>query len=158
VARDTERLGVARDTANNAVLADGKRFLIEEKDRSNGATTIGVEEHVWRHIRRGDNFEAGNSRTRSTATRWSDPWAGSRVLRNAAMESFCLLLQKNVLEPPLLGHPRPASDRHRDLDRADLARTPTAARSPPVGPHRVRDHLDHASHSSCVTQHVTRTR
>jgi len=56
VARVAEGLGVAWDTANNAVLAEGKRVLINDPDRFNGVAVIGVDEHVWRHTRRGDKY------------------------------------------------------------------------------------------------------
>ena len=49
-------LGVAWDTANNAVLAEGKRLLINDPDRFDGVKVIGVDEHVWRHTRRGDKY------------------------------------------------------------------------------------------------------
>ena len=53
VARVAEGLGVAWNTANDAVLAEGKRTLIEDTARFEGVTAIGVDEHVWRHTRRG---------------------------------------------------------------------------------------------------------
>lgn len=56
VARVAEGLGVAWDTANNAVLAEGRRVLIEDPARFDGVKVIGVDEHVWRHTRRGDKF------------------------------------------------------------------------------------------------------
>ncbi|MDQ3479868.1 MAG: ISL3 family transposase [Actinomycetota bacterium] len=56
VARVAEGLGVAWDTANNAVLAEGKRVLINDPDRFNGVAVIGVDEHVWRHTRRGEKY------------------------------------------------------------------------------------------------------
>ncbi|WP_349930494.1 ISL3 family transposase [Glutamicibacter mishrai] len=56
VARVAEGLGVAWDTANNAVLAEGKRLLINDPMRFEGVKVIGVDEHVWRHIRRGDKY------------------------------------------------------------------------------------------------------
>ena len=56
VARVAEGLGVAWDTANDAVLAEGKRVLIDDKDRLDGVHAIGVDEHVWRHTRRGDKY------------------------------------------------------------------------------------------------------
>jgi len=49
VARVAEGLGVAWDTANDAVLAEGKRLLIDDPDRFQGVTAIGVDEHVVRH-------------------------------------------------------------------------------------------------------------
>jgi transposase-like protein len=54
VARVAEGLGVSWHTANNAVLAEGRRVLIDDPTRFDGVTTIGVDEHVWRHTRRGD--------------------------------------------------------------------------------------------------------
>ncbi|MGE5858686.1 MAG: ISL3 family transposase [Solirubrobacterales bacterium] len=56
VARVAEGLGVAWNTANDAVLAEGKRVLIEDPERFNGVAVIGVDEHVWRHTRRGDRY------------------------------------------------------------------------------------------------------
>lgn len=56
VARVAEGLGVAWDTANNAVLAEGKRLLINDPARFTGVKVIGVDEHVWRHTRRGDKY------------------------------------------------------------------------------------------------------
>lgn len=44
------------DTANNAVLAEGKRLLINDPTRFEGVKVIGVDEHVWRHARRGDKY------------------------------------------------------------------------------------------------------
>jgi hypothetical protein len=49
VARVAEGLGVAWDTANNAVLAEGKRLLINDPTRFEGVKVIGVDEHVVRH-------------------------------------------------------------------------------------------------------------
>jgi transposase len=56
VARIAEGLAVSWDTANNAVLAEGKRVLIGDDTRFDGVTAIGVDEHVWRHTRRGDKY------------------------------------------------------------------------------------------------------
>jgi len=56
VARVAEGLGVAWGTANDAVLAEGKRILIEDPGRFDGVKVIGVDEHVWRHTRRGDKY------------------------------------------------------------------------------------------------------
>lgn len=56
VARVAEGLGVAWNTANDAVLAEGKRVLIDDPRRLDGVTAIGVDEHVWRHTRRGDKY------------------------------------------------------------------------------------------------------
>jgi transposase len=56
VARVAEGLGVAWNTANDAVLAEGQRVLIDDTGRFDGVTTVGVDEHVWRHTRRGDKY------------------------------------------------------------------------------------------------------
>ncbi len=56
VARVAEGLGVAWNTANDAVLAEGKRVLIDDPARFDGVRILGVDEHVWRHTRRGDKY------------------------------------------------------------------------------------------------------
>lgn len=56
VARVAEGLGVAWDTANDAVLAEGRRVLIDDEHRFDGVHVLGVDEHVWRHTRRGDKY------------------------------------------------------------------------------------------------------
>lgn len=56
VARVAEGLGVAWNTANDAVLAEGRRVLIDDMGRFDGVKVIGVDEHVWRHTRRGDKY------------------------------------------------------------------------------------------------------
>ncbi|MGI8699941.1 MAG: ISL3 family transposase [Nocardioidaceae bacterium] len=56
VARVAEGLGVAWHTANDAVLAEGKRVLIDDPTRFDGVQVIGVDEHVWRHTHRGDKY------------------------------------------------------------------------------------------------------
>jgi len=56
VARVAEGLGVAWNTANDAVLAEGKRILIDDSTRFDGVRVLGVDEHVWRHTRRGDKY------------------------------------------------------------------------------------------------------
>lgn len=56
VARVAEGLGVSWDTANDAVLAEGRRVLIDDTHRFDGVKVIGVDEHVWRHTRRGDKY------------------------------------------------------------------------------------------------------
>ncbi len=56
VARIAEGFDVAWDTANDAVLAEGKRVLIDDADRFDGVKVVGVHEHVWRHTRRGDRY------------------------------------------------------------------------------------------------------
>jgi transposase len=56
VARVAEALDVAWDTANDAVLAEGRRVLIADPARFDNVTVLGVDEHAWRHTRRGDRY------------------------------------------------------------------------------------------------------
>ena len=56
VARVAEGLHVSWDTANDAVLAEGRRVLIGDPARFDAVTVIGVDEHCWRHTRRGDKY------------------------------------------------------------------------------------------------------
>ncbi len=56
VARVAEGLAVSWNTANDAVLAEGQRLLIDDPHRFDGVTTVGFDEHVWRHTRRGDKY------------------------------------------------------------------------------------------------------
>jgi len=56
IARIAEALAVSWTTANSAVLAEGKRVLIADPRRFDGVQAIGVDEHVWRHTRRGDKY------------------------------------------------------------------------------------------------------
>ena len=56
VARVAEALAVSWNTANNAVLTEGRRVLIDDPARFDGVRVIGVDEHVWRHTRRGDKY------------------------------------------------------------------------------------------------------
>ncbi|BEH01029.1 hypothetical protein brsh051_03100 [Brooklawnia propionicigenes] len=56
MARVAEGLQVSWNTANDAVLAEGHRVLIADPHRFDGVTTVGVDEHVWRHTRRGDKY------------------------------------------------------------------------------------------------------
>jgi len=56
VARVADGLAVSWNTANNAVLAEGKRVLIADPTRFDGVRVVGVDEHVWRHTRRGDRY------------------------------------------------------------------------------------------------------
>ena len=56
VARIAESLDVSWNTANDAVLAEGKRVLISNPHRFDGVSVIGVDEHAWRHTRKGDKY------------------------------------------------------------------------------------------------------
>ena len=53
IARVVATLGVAWDTASDAILAAGTELLIGCPDRFEGVTTLGVGEHVWRGTRTG---------------------------------------------------------------------------------------------------------
>jgi transposase len=56
VARVADGLGVSWNTANDAVLAEGRRVLIADPHRLDGVKVVGVDEHCWRHTRRGDKY------------------------------------------------------------------------------------------------------
>jgi len=43
-------------TGNDAVLATGHQLLIADPTRFDGVQVLGVDEHAWRHTRRGDKF------------------------------------------------------------------------------------------------------
>jgi len=55
IARVAANLGVAWNTASDAILAAGAE-LVDSADRLDGVTTVGVDEHVWRHTRNGDKY------------------------------------------------------------------------------------------------------
>ena len=56
VSRVAAGLGIAWHTANTAVLEEGKRLLIDDPARFDGVRVIGVDEHLWRHTRRGEKY------------------------------------------------------------------------------------------------------
>jgi transposase len=56
VSRVAAGLGVSWNATNDAVLAEGRRRLIDDPRRFDQVSAIGVDEHVWRHTRRGDRF------------------------------------------------------------------------------------------------------
>jgi len=49
IARVAEALAVSWDTANNAVLDEGRRMLIGDPNRLDGVRVLGVDEHCVRH-------------------------------------------------------------------------------------------------------------
>jgi hypothetical protein len=69
VARVAEALAVSWNTANNAVLDEGRRVLISDPARLHGVKVLGVDEHVWRHTRRGDKYVC-ESRIGWSGTGW----------------------------------------------------------------------------------------
>ena len=42
------------DHCYTAVLNKGRRLLVQDPHRFDGVQVLGVDEHVWRHTRRGD--------------------------------------------------------------------------------------------------------
>lgn len=56
IARVAANLGVAWNTASDAILAAGTELLIDSAGRLDGVTAVGVDEHVWRHTRHGDKY------------------------------------------------------------------------------------------------------
>ena len=56
ICRVAAGLGVAWHTANDAVLAEGHRRLINDPARFDGVAVLGVDEHVWQHTRHGDKY------------------------------------------------------------------------------------------------------
>lgn len=56
IARVAANLGVAWNTASDAILADSTELLIDCCDRLEGVTTVGVDEHVVRHTRHRDKY------------------------------------------------------------------------------------------------------
>jgi transposase len=56
IARVAANLGVSWHTANRAVLEAGRELLIADPSRFDGVEVIGVDEHVWRHTRKGDKY------------------------------------------------------------------------------------------------------
>ena len=56
ISRVAAGLGVSWSAANEAILAEGRRMLIDDPGRFEDVTTIGVDEHVWRHTRKGDKY------------------------------------------------------------------------------------------------------
>ena len=55
------KLAVSWHTANFAILAEGRRRLINAPTRFDGASGIGADEHVWRHTERGDKYVTSSS-------------------------------------------------------------------------------------------------
>ena len=56
ISKIAEQLNVAWNTANTAILDEGQRHLIDDPTRFDGVRVLGVDEHVWRHTRRGDKY------------------------------------------------------------------------------------------------------
>lgn len=56
IARIADGLGVSWHTVNDAVLAAGRELLIDDPTRLDAVRVIGVDEHAWRHTRRGESY------------------------------------------------------------------------------------------------------
>jgi transposase len=56
IARVAANLGASWHTVNDAVLAAGRQLLIDDPGRLDGVRVLGVDEHCWRHTRRGPRF------------------------------------------------------------------------------------------------------
>ncbi|GAA1352889.1 ISL3 family transposase [Falsarthrobacter nasiphocae] len=56
ITRVAAGLGVAWNTANDAVLDTGRRLLINAPGRLDGVQVIGVDEHVWSHTGTGSKY------------------------------------------------------------------------------------------------------
>ena len=56
VSRVAAALGISWHTANNAILASAQATLLDDPHRFDGVEVLGVDEHVWRHTRRGDRY------------------------------------------------------------------------------------------------------
>jgi hypothetical protein len=75
--------------AKDAVLAEGKRVLIDDTTRFDGVKVIGADEHVWRHTRRGDKYVV-EGRSKQAFKTWlaqrSDAWRDA--VEVVAMDGF----------------------------------------------------------------------
>lgn len=49
-------LGVVWNTANSAILAEGQRVLLDDPTRLDGVAVLGIDEHCWRHTKKGDKY------------------------------------------------------------------------------------------------------
>lgn len=56
VSRVAASLGISWHTANNAILTRAEQTITGNPDRFDGVEVLGVDEHVWRHTRRGDRY------------------------------------------------------------------------------------------------------
>ena len=56
VSRVAQALGVAWHTASTAILARAQQAIAQDPHRLAGVEALGVDEHVWRHTKRGDRY------------------------------------------------------------------------------------------------------
>ena len=56
ISRVAAALGISWHTANTAILASAQATLLDDPHRFDGVEVLGVDEHVWRHTKRGDKY------------------------------------------------------------------------------------------------------
>ena len=94
VSRVAAALGISWHTANNAILASAQATLLDDPHRFDGVEVLGVDEHVWRHTRRGDRYvtviiDLTPVRDRSGPTRLLDvvPGRSKKAIQDLARRS-----------------------------------------------------------------------
>lgn len=131
-------LGVSWHTANDAVLAEGKRVLIDDPGRFDGVKVIGVDEHVWRHTRGSGRFVTVIiDLTPYTFHQW---WAAPAHTAGVP-DSWARALHPGSLPPARLPPPRPfflprLPGPARTPRQPPPAQFPPPAPSPPAPPSR----------------------
>ena len=111
IARICAALGVAWNTASDAILAVGAELLVDSADRFDGVTTVGVDEHVWRHTRNGDNYVTVIIDLTPTRTR-TGPSRLLAVVEGRSKQTIGVLARS-----PDHGVPGPGRDRRGRSDR-----------------------------------------
>ena len=86
IARVAANLGVAWNTASDAILAAGTE-LVDSADRFDGVTTVGVDEHLWRHTRNSNNYLTVIIDLTPTRTR-TDPSRLLAVVEGRSKQAF----------------------------------------------------------------------
>ena len=123
VSRVAAGLGVSWHTANEAVIAEGKRVLIDDPARFAGVTTIGVDEHVWRHTRHGDKYvtviiDLTPARNKSGPARLLDMVAGrSKAVFKQWLADRPRAWRDGVEVVAMDGLNRPGDNRGREIGR-----------------------------------------
>lgn len=110
IARVAANLGVAWNTASDAILAAGTE-LVDSADRFDGVTTVGVDEHLWRHTRNSNNYLTVIIDLTPTRTR-TDPSRLLAVVEGRSKQAIGVLTRS-----PNHGIPGPGRDRRGRNDR-----------------------------------------